>query len=160
MFWKAIILFYFCMGIIAPSEDHAFYMTVFDYDLDHEVLQIRVFSDDLINALHAADSTIAFNAEPCAYRAQLESYMGAHLTTKINGQVLPFQLAHCDIIGDAHLFSCTLKVDAPITEVVIESDFLIDLFPDQNNVIKINYRGERKAGRLDEDQFIFELLFE
>lgn len=157
MFWNVVQILWFLVGSLGAREDHAFYLSVFDFDLDHGVVQVSVFSDDLINALHSIDSTVVFDVDPCAYTDQIESYVALHLKTTIDGQEIPFYLDHCDLVGETHVFSSPIPIEDRITEIIIESDFLVELFPNQKNIVKVNWDGERKVGRLDVDSKIFRI---
>ena len=130
-------------SMLSGNPNHAIYLSLSDMTFEKNLVtvQVKVFSDDLQDALKNYDGAgyspadldhfFALN-EPLAAR-----YFGEHLQVSINNKNVLFDYQGFSIEKDAHFIRFEAKLSAPAQKVAVKADFLMELFPDQSNVVKV-----------------------
>lgn len=136
------------LGERTPLPDHALYLSMTEIELTPGAngrVQIKVFSDDLQNALRnysetyrAADLHQYFEKN----RALAEQYFQAHFRLSINEKKVSIQLEDFQIENDAHFITFHFSPPTNIQQISLEADFFMELFPTQTNVVKVSKSGE------------------
>lgn len=140
-------LFLIASSFIYP--DHAIYISVIEISKNQEVTEIRVkvFQDDLQNAIKNYSGVVALTAPevfPQKYSNEIESYFREHL--KVND--LSYQLKSSELNGDSYWFTF-LSENAEWTKINATADYLMELFPTQENILKVLLNGETRFCRLN-----------
>lgn len=144
-------------------EYHGIYITVIEinHDVDNRNGQvvIKSFSDDLVNALRAMNFNIPTDANPCEERDFLADYVDKHLQIKVNGKSIDLKISECEIESDTHWIYIDFAQNEAIGKVEVESDWMTELFGNQQNIIKVKSGGQRLNDRLSSQKTSTKLLF-
>lgn len=145
-----------CICILnTGSVEHAIYVSVIE--IDHRgggsqaEVRVKVFTDDLQNALRNADPRYVPIEEEffCnSYPEALEPYFKQHLRLSIDGISQRLHFKHCRKENDTFWLTFNLFCPSQWREVAVHADFFMELFPTQSNIIQINHNGLRKHYRL------------
>jgi len=150
------ILLSFWLVLSSFSIDHGIYITVFDIHHDATTREgkvvIKSFSDDLTNALRSMNFNIPADANPCGQNESLESYIDHHVDLLINDQKVALELADCTIENDTHWITLTYEANKPLSRVEVITDWMTELFGNQQNIIKVKSDGEVKSLRLSREK--------
>ncbi len=151
-FW--VVMSICCLLGLAFTQEklhpaHALYLSMTEIELSADGtgnIEVKVFSDDLQNALRNYSS---------AYQpADLENffdknkglagqYFRTHLRLLLNEDTVKYQLVDYDIESNAHFITFHFTTPPDALSLSLEADFFMELFPTQNNVIKVNKAGEQ-----------------
>jgi hypothetical protein len=126
---------------------HALYVSVIeigphqggDYNM-----QVKVFSDDLLNALRndIADQKGMFEDSIClAYTDITTAYFTEHLKLRINDRAVSYQFMDCQQKGGSHWLYFTVTAPDYWTKLEVKADYFIELFPAQSNVLTLHVNG-------------------
>ena len=128
---------------------HALYLSMTEIQLNADgtgEIEIKVFSDDLQNALknysgtyQPADLQNFFSKN----KALAAEYFGAHLHLLLNEDIIKYQLVNYEIENDAHFITFQFRNPLDANRLSLEADFFMELFPTQTNVVKVNRAGEQ-----------------
>lgn len=142
--------------------DHGIYITVIEINYDNDQkgqVIIKSFSDDLVSALRSMNFNIPQDAKPCEEEDFLSDYINKHLKIKMNGIALDLKISQCTIESDTNWIYIDYKQEGPIDKVEVETDWMTELFGNQQNIIKVK-SGERKLNdRLSADKMVTVLTF-
>jgi len=150
-----ITTFIFIIRLIVSAgssidHKHAIYISVIE--ILHESSQAearitaKVFTDDLESALLNAfeQQTKFVNMKSCKdHSEQIEDYFKKHLKLKINDQMTNLEFSTCEINNDSVWLDFYLKCPSEWKNMEIMSDFFMELFPTQSNIVNI-YHGDEK----------------
>jgi len=143
--------------------DHGIYITVIEINHDAEdsngQVIIKSFSDDLVNALRAMNFNIPSDANPCGETEFLSDYIDKHLKIRINDKALELKISDCVIESDTHWIYMDFDLSEDFDSVDIESDWMTELFGNQQNIIKVRSGDQRLNDRLSADKTTSELSF-
>ncbi|MEM8895393.1 MAG: DUF6702 family protein [Bacteroidota bacterium] len=145
VFTSYIFLFFHSF---AEKPAHAIYLSLTEIELteDKAELRVKVFSDDLRDAIKNHDMTSYQGADVADYFSLNESiaqdYFGKYLELEINGLKQELQLTGHYIEGDAHFVSLTCELPESINELSVSASFLMELFPTQLNVVNVKKNGQ------------------
>jgi len=137
------------------DHKHAIYISVIE--ILHESsradarITAKVFTDDLENALLNAfeQQTKFVNLKSCvSYSEQIEEYFKKHLQLKINGQMINLEFSTCEINNDSVWLDFYLKCPREWKDMEIMSDFFMELFPTQSNIVNIHHGDEKHFFKL------------
>lgn len=155
------------LGATQPPEvDHALYIAVIQ--LEHSPSQtvatitVKVFTDDLQSALRNANRQyVPVKAEQLcgASRQSIQQYFKDHLVLLINQKKYPLTLSSCEHENDVFLLRFDLKCPDKWKTVKVSADFLMELFPDQSNMVSIFNGEEKRFFRLTRQQPVQESIF-
>ena len=168
MIWKAILI-PICVLWTSPivdhgigtCVDHGIYITVIEINHDDDKGQviIKSFSDDLVSALRSMDFNIPQDAKPCEEQDSLTDYINKHLKIKINGIELSLEIIQCTIESDTHWIYIDFDHAGTIEQVELETDWMTELFGNQQNIIKVKAGEHRLNDRLSADKMVTVLTF-
>lgn len=147
-FWFLLVLPLFAFAA------HKFYVSVtnVNYSEKNEAIQIttRVFIDDfdrLLMMRYDFDANLATDEENADANVWIEKYLRSKFVVSVNGEQTLY-----DYIGkkyDGDVVVCYLEVPnvkkEELKSIAIENEVLTDLFDEQQNVVHINAKGERKS---------------
>lgn len=147
-FWLLLVLPLFAFTA------HKFYVSVtnVNYSEENEAIQIttRVFIDDFDRLLlmrYDFDANLATDDESPEANGWIEKYLRTKFVVSVNGEMATY-----DYIGkkyDGDVVVCYLEVPkikkGEFKSIAIENEVLTDLFDEQQNVVHINAKGERKS---------------
>ncbi|MEM8908586.1 MAG: DUF6702 family protein [Bacteroidota bacterium] len=112
-------------------------------------LQVKVFSDDLLDALRPSQGQSNWPKDSLCTSANLElkSYFEKNLQCQVNRQTSPLRLTQCQQTQDVHLLSFTLRCPIEWQTVTLTARFFMELFPQQSNVIQLRENDRTYFGR-------------
>ncbi|PKA99309.1 hypothetical protein B0O79_3015 [Flavobacteriaceae bacterium MAR_2009_75] len=151
-FRKALLIL--ILPLFAFAAAHKFYVSVtnVNYSEKDRAIQItsRIFIDDmnrLMMARYDIDAELDTEKESKLADEYLEKYVRSKFVVSLNGQ--PIQYNFIGKKYDADVMICYIEVaDVNLKElksVAIENEILTDLFDDQQNVVHINIKDEKKS---------------
>lgn len=149
---KTLLLFIVLMPLLAFTGAHKFYVSATDieYNEENRSLQIisHVFIDDLEKLLKERYSEELFllkkGEHPQADRF-IERYLRDKLKIKVNGKEVELNYLGKEYDNDELLLYIEGIHVAPIHNIFVENAVLTDIFPEQKNVIKVEYKGVIKS---------------
>ena len=138
--------------------DHALYIGVIK--IEHQEgstlsnLSIKVFSDDLHNALKNEFDwkELPTISVACGiHSAALQQYFENHLTIWINNEPVSLELQTCENNSEVYILNYTFSPPSKWQTLTLQADFLMELYPTQSNVLQVQY----KANNVQEFQSYF-----
>ncbi|SEJ18734.1 hypothetical protein SAMN05192553_102826 [Cyclobacterium xiamenense] len=132
---------------------HPFYISLTDmvYNEGNQTIEIaqKIFWDDLEVALsHANQAPVDFlaPADPAALDSMVASYLLAHNRILIDGDTIRLHYLGHEVEADAAWFYLESERISPPTQVTVFNSLLIDVFPEQQNIV--NFYKNRKPKSL------------
>ena len=149
---KYFLLFIALLPLLAFTNAHKFYVSATDIEYNEKTksLQIisHVFTDDLENLLKARyskDLYLLKEGEHSEADIYVNKYFQDKLKISVNGKERQLTYIGKEYDKDQLLVYLEAEnVEAPKT-VSVENAVLIDLFPDQKNVVKVEHNDEVKS---------------
>lgn len=149
---KTLLLFIVLMPLLAFTGAHKFYVSATDieYNEENRSLQIisHVFIDDLEKLLKERYGQELFllkkGEHPQADRF-IERYLRDKLKIKVNGKEVELNYLGKEYDNDELLLYIEGPNVASIQNIFVENAVLTDIFPEQKNVIKVEYKGVIKS---------------
>lgn len=142
-----------CLSVFAFQEkatlpDHALYLSMTEITFTASgagIVRIKVFSDDLQNALKNFSDT--YKPEDLYHffgknQSLATEYFKAHFQLSINGGKVNYQLSDFQIENDAHFITFQFIPPSAVQSIRLEADFFMELFPTQTNVVKVSKAGK------------------
>ncbi len=120
------------------ASDHAVYISV--VEITEERVQVKVFTDDLQNAIRNYDSNYrqVSDGQFCSEnRLLIQRYFQSHLTIKINGQPIVLRYTSASKEGDSYWVSFDMPQMGIWQSIEVTDKHFMELFPTQANIIKI-----------------------
>lgn len=149
---RTIIILLALLPLLAFTAAHKFYVSATDikYNEEQQALQIisHVFTDDLENLLrtrYSKDLYLTKEREHSAADQYVERYFQDKLRISVNGEQRKLNYIGKEYDKDQLLVYIEVENVEPIKTIGIENAVLTDLFPEQKNVIKVNYDGKIKS---------------
>ena len=141
-------------------KDHAIYISVIE--INERTISIKVFSDDLHDAVkNYTNESINLSEEEflLQYQDQIKKYFVNHFKLLINGKEQELTLEKTRKEGDASFIYFSLEEQSKWSNVTIEAPYFMELFPDQNNVLTLDYNDEKHYSRLSKVDDSFSVTF-
>lgn len=146
---------------------HPFHVSVCDinYNETNKSLEIthRIFLDDLEATLRNYSGNTKLDVMKIEDKAEvnrlLESYFKEKFAVSANGQLLSFQYLGEEIEDDVMLCYIEIKNVDHLQFIEVESGLLIEIFPDQMNIVHIKAFGDTRSLRLREKDMWGEIKF-
>ena len=147
---------YFALILLLSFGIHKYYVSITEITQNTEanVLEIssRFFINDLNDALQNAynkNFELGTEKELEATDNKLKLYFLSHFKIKINGKWVPVKFIGKDFDGYDIVY-CYFEVATPekIKGITIKNTSLMELFPDQENLIKMNINNIQKSMKL------------
>ena len=135
--------------IVSVSTDHgvlhAIYISVVSIDhlpgSENSELCLKVFSDDLIDALRVFSPDSEIHSET-DLKGQVDSLLSEfgnyHFKFIINGQQSEMTYLRSEGNGESTFLYYQMRCPKTWLEVIAQTNLLIDIFPDQKNIIRIS----------------------
>lgn len=143
---------------LASFAVHKFYVSIYQIDFApaKNRLQItsRIFIDDLNDALLAQYKRKTFlgeKNESAEDLALMQQYLLKNFSIKINGKPKAIHYSSREIENNVIICYFTVKDATKIKTMEIRNTALLELFPDQQNIINANVLGTRKSLLLKAD---------
>jgi len=130
---------------------HAIYISVVEitHDAEGSNVEVKIFIDDLEDAIYNMSGTRHRLIDNCnAASDDISKYVATHLKIAVNGSEKSIKWVSCDIMEDAIWLRFHMDDDDPFQKVEITANQLMELFPAQMNVIKIQSGEEIRFLRL------------
>lgn len=133
--------------------NHAIYISFISVTItdDPEIeIEFRIFYDDLNDAIHDQEHKrfSATNLTDLEYRLAIQSYLEKHFTIGESKNYIQIKTLAKE--GEAIFIKATITLqNLPKQNLLIRSDILTDLFPDQKNIVQIDFRGKSFHKSLD-----------
>ena len=150
-FIKRYCVLFLSVSLLAFSA-HKYYIsfTKIDYSEKNKALQItmRVFIDDLQNAL---DDQFRINTELDTKKeiADSDDYISKYISdkfmVKVNGQEIGYNYLGKKYDSDAVKLYIEIENIDQIESIEIQNRVLMELFSDQQNIIKLNINKKKKS---------------
>ncbi len=149
---RTVLLFLIALPLLAFTTVHKFYVsaTNIEYNEKQRSLQIisHVFTDDLEDLLQTRYSEsltlIKGNEHPAADEF-IQKYFGDKFRITVNGGQRAVNYIGKEYDKDQLLVYLEVEDVEPIKSIGVENSILTDLFPEQKNVIKVEYGGKIKS---------------
>lgn len=119
-------------------SDHALYLSVLE--IDKQQMKVKVFIDDLQDAIkYDSDSPIQSDEERFLLinRPLIQEYFQKKIQLQVNEQRVDFNLDKTSTEGGSYWVSFTLESPEKWQSLSLKASYLMELFPDQTNVVKI-----------------------
>ncbi|KJJ38439.1 DUF6702 family protein [Aequorivita vladivostokensis] len=162
-----ILLLLLIFPLISATSAHKFYVSItkIEYVKEKKSLQIitKIFTDDIEDALqHRYDPSISLDTkkETEAADEYVQKYILQKLNIKVNGK--PVQLNYIGKEYDLDMLVAYIEVtNVPnLKSIEIENKVLMEMFPEQQNIIHLKTTNSRKSLMLDKDESSGKLKFD
>ena len=145
--WKLIpaLFLLICSSFSYP---HAIYISVIELNKtpgNKIIMNCKVFSDDLQSALRNYSSSYKHSPIDLVASSNAEiipKYFNERLLVHLDGVRVLFKYNGYEQESDAHFLSFEGTFQSEPKEITIKADYFMELFPDQSNVIKLNWSEE------------------
>ena len=151
---------------VVATENHAIYIGVVEIEHLPEKnttgVLIKVFSDDLMNALiNAGSKKLTTEEEMCTgFQAAIETYFNEHFVLTVNDTVAGLKILDCTPITDSHWLEFSAEAPASWEQLKIKADFFMELFPTQSNMITLILNEKRSFYRTTKGRAEFDVILE
>ncbi|MGK0254152.1 MAG: hypothetical protein ACI9OE_001643 [Mariniflexile sp.] len=151
-----LLFLIFILPLFAFTAAHKYYLSVtqIDYLSDKQSVQItsRIFIDDfekLLRERYDDKITLADKNENGTNDMYIERYLKEKIKIKINGKDV-----NMSFIGkeyDADIMKCYLEIEniKVINSIEISNQVLLDIFEEQQNIVKTKINSKQKSFLLD-----------
>ena len=138
-----------------PAELHAIYLSV--CEIDHRdkgstaEINIKVFENDIRDAFKNMFSIYPDFEDPDAakkYGENALAYFHKYLKVLINGNPVKLKFESLEMNGDSVWFYLSFDSKSDWQSVQVTADYLMELFPDQSNVVSIYHGTDKKFLRI------------
>ena len=159
MKYSRILFLLLVFPLFSASTAHKFYVSItkIEYVKEKKSLQIitKIFTDDIEDALQQRyDSSISLDTkkETEAVDEDVKKYLLQKISIKVNGK--PVQLDYIGKEYDVDMLVAYLEVtNVPdLKSLEIDNKILIEMFPEQQNIIHLKTPNSRKSLMLDKDE--------
>ncbi len=137
---------------MAFTAAHKFYVSATDieYNEKQRSLQIisHVFTDDLEDLLqmrYSKELTLVKGDEHPAADEYVEKYFRSKFGVTVNGEERSFSYIGKEYDKDQLLVYLEVEDVEPVKTLGVKNAILTDLFPEQKNVVKVEYGGTIKS---------------
>lgn len=131
---------------------HKFYVSVTEIEYNSEAasLQIisRVFIDDmekLLKERYSKELFLTKKEEHPSADEYLEKYLGQKLRISINGKSYPLNYLGKKYENDILVLFLEVEKVSPLQIITVQNGVLTEVFPEQKNVVHVEYEGVTKS---------------
>ena len=162
-----ILLLLLIFPLISATSEHKFYVSItkIEYVKEKKSLQIitKIFTDDIEDALQQRyDPSISLDTKKETETSDeyVQKYILQKLNIKVNGK--PVQLNFIGKEYDVDMLVAYIEVtNVPnLKSIEIENKVLMEMFPEQQNIIHLKTTNSRKSLMLDKDEPSGKLKFD
>lgn len=154
-----ILLLLLVFPLVSATSAHKFYVSItkIEYVKEKSSLQIitKIFTDDIEDALQQRyDSSISLDTqkETKTVDEDVKKYLLQKISIKVNGK--PVQLDYIGKEYDVDMLVAYMEVtNVPdLKSLEIDNKILMEIFPEQQNIIHLKTPTSRKSLILDNDE--------
>ena len=154
-----ILLLLLVFPLVSATSAHKFYVSItkIEYVKEKSSLQIitKIFTDDIEDALQQRyDSSISLDTqkETKTVDEDVKKYLLQKISIKVNGK--PVQLDYIGKEYDVDMLVAYMEVtNVPdLKSLEIDNRILMEMFPEQQNIIHLKTPTSRKSLILDNDE--------
>ena len=149
---KTFLLIIALLPLLAFTSAHKFYVSATDieYNEQNKSLQIiaHVFIDHLeklLKARYSEDLFLLKEGEHPQADSYVQKYFHDKFNISVNGKPLKLKYLGKEYDKDELLVYIEVENVEPIHSITFENAVLTDMFPEQKNVIKVEYKGTIKS---------------
>lgn len=166
MKYSKILLLLLVLPLFSATSAHKFYVSItkIEFVKKQSSLQIitKIFTDDIENALRQEFSKSIFldsKKETAQADEYLKQYILQKIKIKVNG--MPVKLNYLGKEYDTDMVVAYIEVTdiTDLQTVAIENKVLMEMFPEQKNIIHLKTAKSRRSLILDKDNPRGELKF-
>lgn len=130
-------------GANLPSAGHDFHVSYTRMAVERTVVsaQLRLFADDLVRALTARARGTTVSLDSPQGDAAFRAYVATAFIVTANGQRLTPVVASSAPERDMRSYVITWTAPAVITSLSMHNAALMELFDDQQNIVKVKHIG-------------------
>ncbi len=142
-----------------------FSLTKIYYKKNEKTLQItmQVFTDDLEKSLTSKLNThfeLNSKREHPDTNTYLKTYIHEHFALQINGKSVPFRVLGKEYIKDeTYIYLECKHIRKNIKDMEVRNDMIMEIYPEQENIVKLNINNQRKSLILNIDNPSGKLTF-
>ena len=155
----------FLSGVIHTEDEqaqqvvdpHGVYLSVVQIDhlsgQDEALVVMKVFSDDLRNAVRAGNQTkirLTGDETFCLdNKALIETYFRKNFLCRVNNEPLSMHFKTGNLQGEVYLLQFSLSGPTQWKKVAINAAYFTELFSTQTNIIHLSNGREKRFARLN-----------
>jgi hypothetical protein len=145
---------FYLSSFIHPENKHPFFVSVIEaeyYKKENLVgISCKIFNDDLETSLKkfSGQPVDIINGDKNANKQKMASYFPQHITVKLNGKKMKYEVLGYENEKDAVFVYLELKGTGEPKKFEIETNLLYDLDKSQVNLVHFIKNGERQTQRL------------
>lgn len=147
-----IALFTVLFTLITAISAHRFYTAIFQINFvpQKKLVQIttRIFADDLNDALKNQNRKTTFlgtEKETPEDVALMKKYLTEKFKFAINGKTYPINYLSMELEDNVVICYYSIKDIAKINSFEVENSVLIEIHPEQQNIIQFNDNGNKMS---------------
>ncbi|MFN0030629.1 MAG: DUF6702 family protein [Flavobacteriales bacterium] len=152
---KVFILLSIAAVFCCSFHSHKFYVS--DTLIEHSTvtqsyqITLKIFTDDLEMALGGDSLHLGSEEEVVNAGMLVETYINNHLEIRFNDQ--PQMLSYIGKENEADMTICYLEMmqNTDFDVLMVENTLLLEHFPDQRNIVKINVGGRSQTFLLNSE---------
>lgn len=148
-------LLYTLLGLLFLSltslDFHKFYISIYqiEYSKEKKMIQItsRIFIDDMNKALENKYGKKTHLSEKNETKEDVElmnKYIAENFTIKVNGKLQTIDFVSKNIDNNVIIGYYKIPAIAIIKTIEVKNTVLMDLFPEQQNIIQSKINGEKE----------------
>jgi hypothetical protein len=145
--------------MLGGAAVHKYYVAVFqiEYAPKKKVLQMtsRIFIDDLEAAFSKKYNKkfyIGDKRELPETGEYIQQYISEKMKVKVNGKAKPVKYLKKEIENDVLVCYYTIEAGSGVSSVEVSNATLMDVFPEQQNIVHIKINSNKKSLLLTNDQ--------
>lgn len=151
---KLIISFFLIIFFwtLTSFDFHKFYIGIYqiEYAQEKKVVQIttRIFIDDINEVLeknYHKKTHIGDKNQSSEDVVLMNKYISENFSIKVNGQNKPFQYISSEVESNILIGYYKIKDISKIKTLEVKNTILMDLFPDQQNIMQSKIYGEKQS---------------
>ncbi len=125
-------------------------LTTLDYNTKEKSIQItmQLFTDDMelaMNQEFEKNYELGTHRELAQADASIKLYLSERFQIRVNGNNTPFDFVGKEYEKDVMYVYLEIKPIEKIQNLQIQNKVLIDTYPEQKNIIKVNYLKQQKS---------------
>lgn len=163
---RSVFILFLLFTTALSSAVHKYYAAVFtiEHSAKKQQLQMtaRIFVDDLEVALkrkYGKNLYLGTSTESEDAKAYLQKYLSEKITLEVNGSAVPLKFIGKEMEDDIIICYCTFPASASPKSIEMKNKVLMEVFPDQQNIVHANINRNKKSLLLTNDETAGTLQF-
>lgn len=160
MKWKQSSLFLVAIIVLSSFAMHKFYVGMFQMKFVPQKKELhittRIFVDDLNLALEKKFHKKTFIGEPTESKEDevlMQKYIAEKFKLKIKSQAKNYTFLSKEMENNVVICYFKIKELTQITSLEVENSILMEIYPEQQNIIQFDNNGDKNSLLLTEDNF-------